>query len=204
MACVRGVRGGQVAIYDALLFLMVIILVSVGTFLYSAKVMDEGAGFTDATYRLLAKDQVVATMGLDVDPSGLYVLVSNGTASTRVPLTDSTFKGDHTLEWALESLSELIVIARAENANVDLRDIEPKLNAVFVRTALNGTAFAWEVKLDGKAVMFGGSDANITGHSDLPPNRWSAGWDFSGMAHIEQGDYNVTYATELAYYLWPA
>jgi hypothetical protein len=196
MATVRAARGGQVAIYDALLFLMVIILVSVGMFLYSAKLTSEGAGFDGRTYTHLARDQLDATLGLGVNVTGLYVNVTGGPSPGPVLLEDSgvLYRGPWTVDKVLHGCVELAKSAKKENATRDLSGIGPRVDRLFAYTNFNTTHCAWALELDGRVVMFFSDSGKVTDPGDLPPVRYAASTDLSmeGMP------------ATLTYYLWLA
>jgi len=196
MSAVRAARGGQVAIYDALLFLMVVILVSVGMFLYSAKLTSEGAGFDGGTYALLARDQLDATMGLLVDVTGLHVNVTGGPSPGPVLLEESgvLYRGPWTVDKVLHGCVELAKGAKEDNATRDLSGVGPRVDSLFGYTNFNTTHYAWAFELDGKVAMFFSDSAEVRGVDDLPPVRYSASTDMA---------VDPMPAT-LRYYLWLA
>ena len=196
MGAVRAARGGQVAIYDALLFLMVVVLVSVGMFLYSAKLTSEGAGFDSGTYALLARDQLDATLGLLANVTGLYVNVTGGPSPGPALLEDSgvLYRGPWTVDKVLHGCVELAKRAKAENATRDLDGVGPRVDLVFGRTALNGTHYAWAFELDGRVAFFFSDSDGVSGPDDLPPVRYGASVDMTVDPM----------RAELRYYLWPA
>ncbi len=81
LTAVRARRGAQAAIYDALLFLMVVVLVSVGMFLWSVKLVSDGPAFTAATYQDLTADQLVAALGLNVEVDDVDVSCTNASGT---------------------------------------------------------------------------------------------------------------------------
>jgi len=196
MATVRSAREGQVAVYDALLFLMVIILVSVGMFLYSAKLTSEGAGFKGKTYTLIAKDQLDATMGLMVNVTGLYVNVTGGASQGPVLLEDSgiLYRGPWTVDKVLHAYVKLSQRSESENVTRDLSGIGPRVDRLFRYTNLNTTHYAWVVELDGKVVMFFSDSDKVTDLDGLPPVRYGASADLT----------MDTMPATLRYYLWIA
>ena len=196
MSTVHAARGGQVAIYDALLFLMVVILVSVGMFLYSAKLTSEGAGFDERTYELLAKEQLAATMGLIVDVDDLYVNMTGGNNTTVLLLVDTGLiaKGPYSVERVLFAYSLLTAKARADNVTYDLSSIEPRVERMFNLTGLDATHYAWAFQLDGGDVIFFSDSQQVTSRNALPNVHYAT------SAIVLAG----SPATELWYFLWPA
>ena len=196
MSTVRPLQGGQVAIYDALLFLMVVILVSVGMFLYSAKLTSEGAGFDGGTYTLLARDQLDATMGLKVNVTGLYVNVTGGPSPGPVLLEESgvLYRGPWTVDKVLHGCVELAKSAKEESAMRDLSGIGPRVDRLFGYTNFNTTHYAWAFELDGRVAFFFSDSSEVKGPDDLPPVRYSASADLT----------SETMPATLRYYLWLA
>jgi len=197
MSTVHAARGGQVAIYDALLFLMVVILVSVGMFLYSAKLTSEGAGFDGGTYERLAREQLDATEGLIVDTGGLYVNVTKDNVTTGLLLVDADvpYIGPWTVEKVLHGYLNLTKRFVPGRITYDLTSIEPRLVSVFNLTRLNATHFAWAFEVGGKVVMFSSDSPEVTGRDDLPPVHYSA----SALLQPDSPS-----AGKLCYYLWLA
>ena len=196
MSTVRAARGGQVAIYDALLFLMVVILVSVGMFLYSAKLTSEGAGFDGGTFTLLARDQLDATMGLVVNVTGLYANVTGGPSPGPVLLEESgvLYRGPWTVDKVLHGCVELAASAKESNATRDLSGVGPRVDRLFGYTNFNTTHYAWAFELDGRVAFFFSDTDEVNVPGDLPPVRYGA------MTNIGTDAMPAT----LTYYLWLA
>jgi len=198
--------GGLVAIYDALLFLMVIVLISVGMFLYTARSVSEGGEFSDDLYQRLTEDQVTMVEALSLNSTyGMPVIPwSNGTSSTEEPLNVTLGRPEApTIGWLLESWCELEWRSDPENHEYDgtwdTSAILPIVDAYFEEDRLPGTNHAWALTYNGSVVLFGSSNASSI--DELPGDRWAASRDYSWSLWVD-GKETVYYTAELRYFLW--
>ncbi len=175
LAAVRARREAQAAIYDALLFLMVVILISVGMFLWSAKLVADGPVFTSATYQDLATDQLIAVLGLNIEVDDIYVNCTNASGTHEFKLADApnVSAGVHIVEWALRAYCGLHDWALWCNGSFRAQALPPSLDAAFARAALEGTHYAWSFVVDGETVMWGSDDPTVLGEGELPTPRWA-------------------------------
>jgi hypothetical protein len=175
LAAVRARREAQAAIYDALLFLMVVVLISVGMFLWSVKLVSDGPAFTSATYQDLTTDQLVASLGLNVEVDDVDVSCTNasGTYTFKLAAAPNVSAGVHTVEWALRAYCALSDWARLYNGSFTAQLLPPRLDAAFMSTSLEGTHHAWAYLVGGKTVLWGSDDPTVLGEGDLPAARWA-------------------------------
>jgi len=173
LAAVRARRDAQAAIYDGLLFLMVVILISVGMFLWSAKLVADGPAFSGATYQDLAADQLVTVLGLNVGAEGINVSCTNssGTFSFELASAPNVSAGIRTVDWALRAHCALRDWALWCNGTFRAQGLPPAVDAAFARAALDGTHYAWTFVVGGEAVMWGSDDTTMLGEGDLPTPR---------------------------------
>lgn len=207
MRCLVSIRGGrkaQVAVYDALLFLMVVILISEGMFLYTATVASEGGGFSDDHYQHLADTQRIMVEGLSLNVT--YppppIRWSNATDDETRPLNETLDEpaAAQTIAWALKSYCEL----EWRNSNwdqetagrYDTSNIPTLVDAFFETNQLDGTEHAWMFLYEGEVMLFGGS-TNATVET-LPDDRWASTSDYSESASGGTGGWQA----ELRYFLW--
>ncbi len=194
-SAVRSQRGAQVAVYDALLFLMVVILVSTGMFLYSAKLSADGPGFTGTTYQRLADAQLEAVMGQNLDVENTTVSNKTDAAELHMNLTevDGLGGGPYTVEWALRAFVTLTARDRGDNSTWNLTGILDAVGEVFKDTPLEGTHFAWELIVDGTPAHFRSDVDAVQTPDDLPGNRWTS-----------QDGVVAALPSEVLYHLWLA
>jgi hypothetical protein len=198
---IRGQRSALVAIYDALLFLMVAILIAEGMFLYAATSVSDGGDFSDDMYQRLCDNQRTMVEGLSTNftlPSPL-IMWSNGTHNRTEPLINFTEPTEaETVAWLLESYSQLTFRNDAGQAQWDghwnTSPILPLVDDFFRGNQLNGTEHAWMFLYGGEIKLFGSS--SIESVEDLPEERWAS----SGNYTLDTQSYN--YEAELRYYLW--
>jgi hypothetical protein len=199
-------REGLVAIYDALLFLMVVILISVGMFLYTARSIEDSGAFSDDLYQSLTVNQVdmVEALSLNKSYPTPSVTWSNATNSTTELLNVSLSEPEaQTIEWLLESWSELTWRSESNNSEYDgtwdVSSLLPLVNTYFQNSRLNGTNHAWLFTYRGGQVLFGSN--NITSTEDLPEDRWATNSDYSKTIFVD-GTSVQLYNAELRYFMW--
>ncbi len=202
-----------VAIYDALLFLMVVILISVGMFLYSARTVSDGGAPSDGFYQQQAENQLAMVEGLSlVDPDAPYVnqsapnivVVRGGNRSVE-RLNETVGEVEAvTIGWLVDSYFDLRYEAETdENLTYDLENVTDLVDEYFGRSALPGTHHAWALAYEGEVVLFG-SDT-VEDLSALPEDRWAATSDFSRPSAYDfrqGGDPSFLFRAELRYFLW--
>ena len=198
-------HGALVAVYDALLFLMVVVLISVGMFLYTVRNVDEGGGFSDSIYLRLTDDQlhmVEALTNNTVNWSMPMVHLPGSNAS--VNLTDLTnltgVPEAYSVKWMLTGLCELWVRAPG---NVNASDREAILAEV--RTLVEGNYLpnayqAWAFTYNGTVLLFG-SNTNLTNIEELPMDRWASASEYISTVSIDAVE-TTRYRAELLYFLW--
>ncbi len=192
-------REAIVAVYDALLFLMVAILISAGMFLYSATTVQDGGDFSDAAYQRTCDNQRIMVEGLAANGTLPAPVIewSNGIEISSEPLANVTGPVEaETVRWMLASFCEL-TWRNEESSGGGVWDTGPILPLVddfFEGNRLNGTEHAWLFLYDGEEVLFGSS--SVDGVEDLPNDRWASSRDYS---HTNA---TVEYSAELTYFLW--
>jgi hypothetical protein len=174
LAAVRARREAQAAIYDALLFLMVVVLISVGMFLWSVKLVADGPAFTGATYQDLTTDQLVASLGLNIEVDDIYVTCINASGPSNYTLASApnVSAGVHAVDWALRAYCGLSDWALWYNGTFQVQLLPPRIDAAFARTAVEGTHHGWAYVVRGKTVMWGSDDTTVMGEDDLPNTHW--------------------------------
>lgn len=204
-SAVRAKRGAQVAVYDALLFLMVVILVSTGMFLYSAKISADGPGFTGTTYQRLADAQLTAVLGRNIAVEGVRVHFEDGDGATALNLTDveGIGPGPYTVEWALRAYSILTARDQRDEGTWDLSEVLGRASPVFANTTLEGTHFAWELIENGTISAFGSDVVSVQTPDDLPGSRWTSSQQVYDE-RIAKDPKVVTFQAEVRYHLWLA
>jgi hypothetical protein len=202
---IREREGALVAVYDALLFLMVVVLISVGMFLYTARNVDEGGGFSDSMYQRLTDDQlhmVEALTDNTLNTSIPVIHIPGSNASVNLAdLTNLTGVPEaYSVKWMLTGLCELRMRAPG---NVDTPDQEAI--GAEVRTLVEGNYLpnayqAWAFTYNGTVILFG-SNANVTNIGGLPMDRWATASEY--MSTVSIGEVETTrYRAELLYFLW--
>jgi len=197
----RARRSALVAIYDALLFLMVAILIAEGMFLYSATTVKDGGTFSDDAYQRICDNQRIMVEGLLANET-LPVPVlewTNGTHNDSRPLTGVTGPVEaETVNWMLRSYCDLTWRndhIKNQSEGVWVTDpIPPAVGSFFAGNQLNGTEHAWLFLYEGEEVLFGSSSVDVV--EDLPKDRWASSRDYSFS------NSTVDYSAELRYYLW--
>ncbi len=209
----RSSRTALVAVFDALLFLMVAILISAGMFLYSATAISESGDFSDSIYQRRCDNQLTMVENLAVnqtkpkDQTRLenwsvptpVIPWTNGTNSSEYPLNELMVKTPvESVRWLLESYC---VITRWNEENQDPQGgqydasvILPIVNVFISEHQLNGTEHAWLFLYDGEVVLFGSSSVDDV--EDLPNDRWASSHDYS------MNTTSIKYSAELRYFLW--
>jgi hypothetical protein len=209
----RPSRTALVAVYDALLFLMVAILISAGMFLYSATAISEGGGFSDSMHQRRCDNQLTTVENLAVnqtDPRNRTQLEdwsvptpliawTNGTSSSDIPLNELMVRTPvESVRWLLESYCVMTVWndegTGPHGGQYDTSPILPIVDGFFAGNQLNGTEHAWSFLYEGGEVLFGSS--SIDNIEDLPDDRWSSIRDYSVNTTT------MKYSAELRYYLW--
>jgi hypothetical protein len=201
------------AVYDALLFLMVAILISAGMFLYSATTISEGGDFSDSMHQRRCDNQLITVENLAVnqtDPRNRTVLEdwsvptpiirwTNWSNSSDFPLNELMVKTPvESVRWLLESYC-IMTVWNDEGTGphggfYDTSSILPIVDGFFKNSQLNGTDHAWSFRFEGGEVLFGSS--SIDRIEDLPDDRWASFRDYSENTTAMQ------YSAELRYYLW--
>ena len=202
----RGRRSALVAVYDALLFLMVAILITAGMFLYSATTIGEGGEFSDDAYQRMCDNQrimveVLSTNGTLPTP---VIEWTNGTADDSDHLANITGPTEaETVAWLLASYCNLTWRNGPGQAiydgEWDTTPILPLVDAFFEGNQLNGTEHAWLFLYEGEVVLFGSS--SVEDLEDLPDDRWVSSRDYT---IVERGgaSQEVRYEAELRYFMW--
>lgn len=203
----RNVERAVVAIYDALLFLMVVILISEGMFLYTATVSDGGGGFSDDHYQHLTDTGRIMVEALSLNGSHPMPMVawSNATHNETRPL-DQWIAADEadTVSWLLGSYVEFTWLNGRPDPDhygeYDTSEILPVVDAIFSENRLVGTDHAWLFTYRGEVHLFG---SNAIGNvEDLPEDRWASVADYSIERDILGTGNKSLYEAELRYYLW--
>lgn len=214
----RGHTKGLVAVYDALLFLMVVILIAEGMFLYSATVAKEGGELSDDHWQHLTEAQLRMVEGLSLNgsrpssPSGWssgdqpspLVGWSNGTDEWTRPLEGVV--GDpeaRTMSWLVSSLCELTAMNRdvggVWDGQWDTEAILSMVDSYFGAANLNGTHHAWLLTFEGEVMLFGSDGVKTV--DELPEDRWAATSDHSRV-DLSGGVTTIIYEAELRYFMW--
>ena len=208
----RNTRQCLVAIYDALLFLMVVILISEGMFLYAATVSEGDVGFSDDHYQhqadtgrimieALSLKEIVA---LSFNKSNPVPMInwSNATANETQPLDYwvETYEAD-TIQWLLDSYVELTWRmgdgSVSWNGTYDTEPIMEAVNATFADNRLIGMDHAWSFTYKGEVKLFGSNTGIVI--EDLPEDRWVSS---SNYTLVINEPVVISYEAELRYYLW--
>ena len=204
----RDIEGAIVAIYDALLFLMVVILISEGMFLYTATVSDGGGGFSDDHYQHLADTGLIMVEALSLNESHPMPMVawSNVSHNGTSPLDELVTPNEaDTVSWLLSSYVELTVKNNintpSEVGEYDTSGILPVVDAIFSENRLPGTDHAWLFLYKDNIHLFG-SNA-IDSVEELPEDRWASVSNYT----LETGDPlglqdTIYWDAELRYYVW--
>ena len=203
---IRSRGSALVAVYDALLFLMVAILIAAGMFLYSATAIGEGGEFPDDAYQRVCDDQRIMVEALSTNEMLPTPVIewTNGTAEDSDHLANITGPTEaETVAWLLASYCNL---TWRNGPGQDIYDGEwdaaPILDVVdgfFKGNQLNGTEHAWLFLYEGEVVLFGSSSVDDV--EDLPDDRWASSRDYTV---VERGgaSQEVRYEAELRYFLW--
>lgn len=204
----RNARQGLVAIYDALLFLMVVILISEGMFLYTATTADRNGEFSDDHYQHLADTGSIMVEALSLNESHPMPEVdwTNGTATERRPV-------DSWVLWEVQPEADTVHLLLASLVNLTARnenesghwngtygtgEIKTTVDAIFAENRLDGTDHAWLFLYNGEVEMFG---SNVVNHvEDLPEDRWASSSDYT--LEEEFHDVSYTHEAELRYFIW--
>jgi hypothetical protein len=213
----QGADRGLVAVYDALLFLMVVILISVGMFLYSARTVSDGGQFSDDVYQHQAETQLIMVEGLSYHERE----INNTTVEVyRMPQVEYIVNNTSTtlalseLVGGVEAFTTRLMLktycdlkSDNENSNpstgqYDLHDIISVVQMIFNGTQLFDTYYFWVFTYNGSVEMNGtNSDLSIL---NLPDERWAATSDYSEyrIIDLQSGEREYKYRAELRYYLW--
>lgn len=200
----RNARQGLVAIYDALLFLMVVILISEGMFLYTATTADRTGAFSDDHYQHLTDTGRIMVEALSLNESYPMPMIewSNGTTSETQPLDHWVAPSEaDTVRWLLDSFVELTWRNEDEsgswNGTYDTGTIMPIVDAIFAENRLAGTDHAWLFLYLGEVELFG---SNAVGSvEDLPEDRWASSSDYTLVVNVPKV---ISYEAELRYFIW--
>ncbi len=196
----RAARQGLVAIYDALLFLMVVILISEGMFLYTATTTGRNGEFSDDHYQHLADTGRIMVEALSLNESYPMPMIewSNSTDNETRPLDHWVAPSEaNTTRWLLDSFVELTWKNEAENGTYDTGTIMPIVNAIFAENRLAGTDHAWLFLYLGEVELFG---SNAVGSvEDLPEDRWASSSDYTLVVNAPKA---ILYEAELRYFIW--
>lgn len=196
----RAARQGLVAIYDALLFLMVVILISEGMFLYTATTTGRNGEFSDDHYQHLADTGRIMVEALSLNESYPMPMIewSNSTDNETRPLDHWVAPSEaDTVRWLLGAFVELTWKNEAENGTYDTGTIMPIVNAIFAENRLAGTDHAWLFLYLGEVELFG---SNAVGSvEDLPEDRWASSSDYTLVVNAPKA---ILYEAELRYFIW--
>ncbi|UCC92540.1 MAG: hypothetical protein JSW25_07700 [Thermoplasmata archaeon] len=202
----RDRREGLVAIYDALLFLMVAILIAEGMFLYSATTVSDGGNFSDDAYQRMCDNQRVMVEALSTNGTRPTPVIewTDGTEVDSQPLHNISDPGEaETVRWLLESFCNLTWRNGPGQGIYDGQwDTEPILALVdgfFSDNRLNGTEHAWMFLYEGEVALFGSSSVDTV--EDLPDDRWASSSDYTIVTGTG-AEQTVKYEAELRYFLW--
>jgi hypothetical protein len=204
-AVVRGASTAQVAVYDALLFLMVTVLVSTGMFLYSAKLTSDGPGLTSEAYTDLAEAQLNATLLQDA-PEGLSVTRTGPEGTENVSSLRAIYPSGSSrpdVEWALAAYCNLTLDGRRNGTDWGLSKVEGLIRNATILTALNGTEYAWALMMNDEMLIDGSSINDLSVPEGLPGSRWASSaqvW----TENVKEGDVAQVFNGTMWYYLWPA
>ncbi len=190
-----------VAIYDALLFLMVIILISEGMFLYTATVSEGGGGFSDDHYQHLTDTGRIMVEALSLNESHPMPLITynNGTGLETRPLDEIVESGEaDTVSWLLDSYVYLNWLTGVERSWYNASTILSVVDEIFSENRLEGTDHAWLFLLEGEVHLFGSN--SVENVEDLPEDRWASVSNYTYERVILVREYRME--AELRYYLW--
>ncbi len=208
LACLRARQGALVAVYDALLFLMVAILVAEGMFLYTATSVGEGGQFSDDAYQGVCDDQLVMVEALSTTRALPTPEIgwTNGTSSSTLSLVDVTGPVEaETVGWLLSSYCELTWRngpgQELWDGQWDTSPILPLVEGFFEGARINGTEHAWLFLYRGEVRLFGSSAQGVDSVDDLPVDRYSSSNDYSQVTG-SGAQQTVKYEAELRYFLW--
>jgi hypothetical protein len=203
---VRDRRTAIVAIYDALLFLMVAILIAEGTFLYTATAVSEGGEFSDDAYQHVCDNQRRMVEGLSTNGTlpTPQIEWSNGTATDIQSLVNITGPVEaETVKWLLESYCNLTWRNGPGQTIYDgqwnTTPIMPLVDAFFREKGLNGTEHAWMFLYEGEVKLFNSSSGEDI--EDLPDDRWASSRDYT-LVSRDGATQSIIYEAELRYFLW--
>jgi hypothetical protein len=194
-----------VAIYDALLFLMVIILISVGMFLYTASNASDGGGFSDSFYQRITENQVNMVRALHLaTPDEPFMVWSSSNNSLSVPMANLTYVPEaQTVDWVLQSYCELAWNNTEGDTGPDgpweIDGLLAQVNSSFAISGMDGTNHTWMFLYEGEVIMFG-TDSGLS-IEELPDDRWASTRDYSKY-HKVDGSEVPKYKAELRYFLW--
>ena len=201
---IRRGRTAQVAVYDALLFLMVVILISQGMVLYTVSMAPDESGFSYEYYQHMADTQRIMVEGLSLKPDHPQPLVrwGNATHNETRPLNEWVNEPEdaHTIAWVMNSLCELTWrnsgSALNEKCLYNTSNLTSLVDRFFLNNQLNGTEHAWMVLHEGEVVLFN-SSADVTVET-LPDDRWASTSDYPKEGMEGTGRWQA----ELIYFLW--
>lgn len=198
--------GALVAIYDALLFLMVVILISEGMFLYTATSSSREGAFGNDHYQHMADTGRIMVESLSLNDSHPMPLVegSAGAGVWTVPFDQVASDTEaQTVHWMLQSYCELSFEfgegGGSNNTTYDLSAVMQVVDAIFRENRLNGTDHAWLFLYNNSVKLFGSNTLGSV--DDLPEDRWASSTDYSSV-RFEAGEEVVRYTAELRYFLW--
>ena len=201
-----GADDGLVAVYDALLFLMVVVLISVGMFLYSARTIDTTGDVSDAFHQHLADTQLAMVEGLSFNqthPTPNITIEANATSHKESLIDLTGWVESQTIGWLVENYF-WYHFRDVNNTSIryGLEELVELIGHYFNITVLEGTHFAWSLIMDGQLLVF--YSDNATNITELPDDRWVATSDYRKEAaggDIRMGPL-IYYEAELRYYLW--
>jgi hypothetical protein len=195
-----------VAIYDALLFLMVAILIAEGMFLYSATTVGEGGDISTSAYQRVCDNQRITVEALSVNETRPALLIewSNGVETDTQPLVNITGPAEaETVRWMLESYCNLTWRngpgQEIYDGTWDTSPILALVDDFFSDNRLNGTEHAWMFLYEGEVMLFGSSSVDAV--EDLPKDRWASSRDYT-VVTPDGATQTIKYEAELRYFLW--
>lgn len=206
LSALRSRRSALVAVYDALLFLMVAILIAAGMFLYSATAIGDGGEFSDDAYQRVCDNQRITVEALSTNGTLPTPIIdwTNGTAEDSEALVNITGPTEaETVGWLLASYCNLTWRNGPGQSIYDGQwDTAPILDLVdrfFRGNRLNGTEHAWLFLYEGEVVLFGSSTLDDV--EDLPDDRWATSRDYT-IVERDGASQTIRYEAELRYFLW--
>jgi hypothetical protein len=211
-----GEDDGLVAVYDALLFLMVVVLISVGMFLYSARTITDGGHVSDDFYQHQADTQLIMVEGLSINDTLEMPIIGRKEFGAfefneSIPLDQVEPNEDaYTVKWLLESYCKLRYrseqplppISDTVHYQYNLTNVTVRVNDFFEGSVMHNRSQAWMFLYNGELVLFGSE--TVTSVTELPDNRWASTGNYTSPSKRENeyGQSVPIYTAELSYFYW--